>query len=414
MKAIIFGAGRQAEGVAWYLAKHSDFDEIGILSRSGGPIDEIIEFIGSEKLEKYVENVLDRDKTKKIMEKYDVGISTLPNRKTSYAAIETAIKANLNMVDILEEYHRRPDEYEKEDLNIPQGMSTKEYGESLHKKAVDNGVTIADGIGFAPGLTNITLGEGLREMDKGISAIARCGGIPEKKAAEKHPLKYMITWAFDHVLREYMIKTPAIKDGKKIELEALMEHETFIFDKFEKEEKLECAVTPGMPSFVYTRDELEETYEKTIRWPGHYNTIKELKECGMLDLDPIELKGKNVVPRDVLSEVLTPKLKPKKGDKDICVMWNTATGEKEGKKIQIDYYMWDEEDTVSGLTAMQRTTCFPAAITSEMLAKGEIGETGIVPPEDCIKGPLYKKMMSNLNNVDLKILKEKRTTEILD
>ncbi len=407
MKVLIFGAGKQAEGSAWYLANRTEFEKIGIASRTGSTIDKIIDKIGSDKLVKHVVDVTDKQKTKEIMKGYDVGINALPTRKTSYTTLELAIEVGLDMVDILEEYHRKPDKYEIEGLDIPEGMSVEEYGESLHQRAVEAGITIVDGIGFAPGLTNITLGKALREMDKGRSAIARCGGIPEKKAAEKRPLKYMITWAFDHVLREYMIKSDAIIDGKVQEIQALDKHEKFTFDKFGRETELECAVTPGMPSFVFTRPELDETYEKTVRWPGHYDGIKTLKECGMLDIEPVKVDGKDVVPRKVLSTVITPRLKPDEGDTDVCVMWNTAKGEKDGKEVRYDYYMWDEEDTEMGLTAMQRTTGFPPAVTAELLVNDKIPEKGIVAPEDGIKGYIYEEMMKKLEEVGIEILEEK-------
>ncbi len=406
MKAIIFGAGRQAEGVAWYLATHSEFEEIGLYSRSPGPIDDIIEFIGSDKLKKHVGDVLDEERTKEVMQQYDVGINALPTRQTSYKTIELAAEVGLDMIDILEEYHRSPDPYEMEDLELPEGMDVEDYGEHLHEQYKEKGIMLLDGIGFAPGLTNITLGEGLREMDEPKTAIARCGGIPNEESEKRHPLRYMITWAFDHVLREYNIKSAAIKDGKLTELDALTLHEKFLFDKFGKNVELECAVTPGMPSFVHTRPELENTYEKTVRWPGHYDTIKEFRRCGMLDIEPVEVNGCEVVPREVLLKVLIPKLKPKEGDRDACVMWNTAEGKKDGKDVRIDYYMWDDEDVDMGLTAMQRTTCFPPAISAEMMAKGEITGEGIVAPEDCIKGPIYQKMIERLEEVGVKILKE--------
>lgn len=407
MNVLILGAGKQAEGSAWYLANKSDVDEIGIASRSEESIDELIEKIDSEKLKKHLLDVTDKDKTKSLMKKYDAGISTMPTRKTSYAALEAAIEVKFDMVDILEEYHRRPDPYEREGLDIPDGMSVDEYGEDLHEKAVENNVTFVDGMGFAPGLTNFTLGKGLREMDEGKSAIARCGGIPDKEASKRHPLKYMITWAFDHVLREYMIKSAAIVDREEIEIQALSKHEKFKFDKLGMDEELECAVTPGMPSYVYTRSDLENTYEKTIRWPGHYDAIKTFKECGMLDKEPIEVDGKEVVPREVLSASVTPKLKPKEGDKDVCVMWNTAEGKKDGEDVRIDYYMWETADLDIELTAMQRTTGFPPAITAEMLAKEKIDEVGLVPPENCIKGDIYEEMMDRLEEVGVEVLEEK-------
>ena len=150
--------------------------------------------------------------TRRLMEKYDVAVIALPNRKSSYRTVEAAIDAGINAVDVLEEYHRRPDPYETEDLEVPSGISLDEYGESLHRRSMENDVTILDGMGFAPGLSNITLGEGIRKVNA-LSAVTRVGGIPSKESAVRHPLRYMITWSFCHVLREYMVKVRIIKDG---------------------------------------------------------------------------------------------------------------------------------------------------------------------------------------------------------
>jgi saccharopine dehydrogenase-like NADP-dependent oxidoreductase len=314
----------------------------------------------------------------KLMEQYDVGAITLPDRKCSYKVVDMAIEAGLNIVDILEEYHRKPDKYEVEGLEIPNGMTLDEYGESLHQKAIKNGVTFIDGMGFAPGLTNITLGEGIKKMDQADSAIA--------------------------ILREYMVKVDVIKNGKIVEVDAMNDFEEFRFNQLGVDEKLACAITPGMPSFLYTRTQLKECAEKTIRWPGHWEGAGVLKECGMLDSTPIEFKGTKISPREFLSHLMTPKLQPLEGETDVCVMWNTVTGIKDGQKMRIDYYMWEEADTENGISAMGRVTAFPEAIAAVMLGKGEIAKKGIVAPEDAIEGKIYENFLEELKRRKINIL----------
>ena len=154
----------------------------------------------------------------------------------------------LNLVDILEEYHRCPDEYEVEGLVVPAGMSIREYGESLHQRAEKNDVLILDGMGFAPGLSNLTTGHAISLLDKVKTAVARVGGIPNEDAACRHPLCYMTTWSIEHVLREYNVKTCMIRDGNVVEVQALSDMECFKFGEFGRNVDLESAVTPGMPA----------------------------------------------------------------------------------------------------------------------------------------------------------------------
>jgi saccharopine dehydrogenase-like NADP-dependent oxidoreductase len=364
------------------------------------------DWVGSDKVIPQPLDILNREETKKLMKLYDVGVIALPDRRTSYSLIHSAVEAGLDIIDMLEEYHRRPDAYETEGLELPEGMTLNEYGDWLHNTAVENGVTFVDGMGFAPGLSNVTVGEGIRKLDKVETAIARVGGIPSKEAAQNHPLRYMITWAFEHVLREYMVKLNVIKKGKVVEVDALIDRERFNFTKLGKDEELVCALTPGMPSFIFSRPQLKEFAEKTVRWPGHFQGIDALKEIGLLDLEPVEFQGVEIIPRELLLSLITPKLQPLEGDTDVCVMWNTVTGTKDGKKTAIDYYMWDEADTERGISSMARVTGFPCAITARLIARGEIKERGIVAPEDCFEGDLYDKFMTELVERRVNILEE--------
>lgn len=397
--------------VAWDLVKVNDVRTVGIIGRRKGALDRTKTWINSPKIRSYVLDIANDQAVKSLMQQYDVGVSALSDRKTSYKIVEMAIEAGLDIVDVLEEYHRRPDPYEIEGLEIPEGMSVKDYGEQLHRRAVQRGVILLDGMGFAPGISNITLGEGIRKLDRAESAIARVGGIPSKEAADKHPLGYMITWAFDHVLREYMVKVKVIKNGEIVEVDAASEMEHFMFTQFGKKETLECAITPGMPSFIFTRPDLIEFTEKTIRWPGHWQGIQVLKECGMLDLQPLEIRGVKIPPREFLLAVMEPKLQPQAGEMDICVMWNTVVGMKDRRKTRINYYLWDEADAKNGISAMAQVTGFSAAIGALFMGKGMITSYGIVPPEDGIKGELYEAFIEELEKRDIKVIE---VSEIID
>ena len=399
MKALIFGTGKIGSAVAWDLARNADVESVGIVDVCEQALQQAQERINSPKVHTHRLDVTDTRAAAALLRKYDVGVITLPTRKTSYKAVEAAIEAGISCVDILEEYHRRPDTEEDEELERPDGMSHTEYGEWLHQRAVENGVTILDGLGFAPGLSNVTVGEGIRKLDEAETAVARVGGIPSKETARRHPLDYVITWSFSHVLREYTIKTKIIKNGVPTTVNALDEHETFSFNDFGKDAKLEAFITPGMPSFVHTRANLMYFAEKTVRWPGHWRKIQALKECGLLSLELEDF----FIPRLFLSKVLTPKLLPQDGDTDVCVMYNTITGLKNGEPASIEYFMWAEADPENDLSAMARVTGFTAAAGAVLLAKGKILPKGLVAPEDAFVGESYNILMQELEKRGLDI-----------
>jgi len=123
----------------------------------------------------------------------------------------------------------------------------------------------------------------------------------------------------------------------------------------------------------------------------------------MLDLAPVEFNSTKIAPRDFLLSIIDPKLRPLQGDTDVCVMWNTVTGIKNGKKMRIDYYMWDEADIRNGISSMGRVTGFSAAIGAMFIGRGEIEKKGIVAPEDAIDGKVYQKFMNELGKRNITI-----------
>lgn len=416
MKVLVLGTGKMGRGVAWDLAHNPAVETVGMvdirrsaLERAKNKLQHEFERNGqvakNEKLVFHPLDITDFDKSVPLFEEYDVGVITVCNRRCSYKAIEAAILAGLDVVDILEEYHRRPDDHEIEGLEAPEGMTLREYGDWLHERAIEAGVLVLDGMGFAPGLSNVTLGEGIRKMDEATSAVARVGGIPCKVSAQRHPLRYVITWAFSHVLREYMVKVKVRREGEIVEVDAVTDLERFEFQQFGKDEALVCAITPGMPSFIYSRPELQSFAEKTIRWPGHWEGIQTLKECGLLDLEPVEFEGTMISPREFFNALVEPKLQPVEGDRDVCVMWNSAVGSQNGRPMRVDYYMWEESDAAN--SAMARVTAFPAAIAAVMIGQGKIAQKGIVPPEEAIggdDGDLYTEFLGELEKRDIDIL----------
>jgi saccharopine dehydrogenase-like NADP-dependent oxidoreductase len=85
-------------------------------------------------------------------------------------------------------------------------------------------------------------------------------------------------------------------------------------------------------------------------------------------------------------------------------MYNTVDGLKDGVRTRVSYHLWDEADTVHGVSAMGRVTGYSAAIGAVMLGLGMIAEKGIVAPEDAIYGPNYEHFINELGKRNIRIL----------
>jgi lysine 6-dehydrogenase len=60
-------------------------------------------------------------------------------------------------------------------------------------------------------------------------------------------------------------------------------------------------------------------------------------------------------------------------------------GKKDGAEKRLRYDIVDRQDEATGLSAMMRTTAFPASIIAQMMAKGDVLSRGALPQEKAIE-----------------------------
>src|SRR5438132_8743348 len=56
------------------------------------------------------------------------------------------------------------------------------------------------------------------------------------------------------------------------------------------------------------QDKVRTMEYKTLRYPGHVAIMRPIRELGLLDLTPVRVNGKDVVPRDAFITTVSPKL----------------------------------------------------------------------------------------------------------
>jgi len=396
LKILVIGCGKMGSVIAWDLCRYEEVESVGLVDNYSPSLEKATAWIQDKRVTSHLLGSRFREQLTELMKSYDVGIGALPMIRQTNQLIEMAVEAEMDLVDIYGEYYRRPNESYLDGFNIPAGVTGETYGEMLHQQALEKDITILCCMGFAPGLSNMTLGHGIAQMDTARTAIARVGGIPDVDVAHKYPMKYMVTWCWDQAIDSAMDKTRILKDGTFQHVDAMGEYERFSFNAFGKDLELEAFITPGMESFLFTRPELESCYEKTIRWPGYRDRMSFLKACGFFHKTPIRFNNTNVVPRELAARIMEPELAPKDGDVDVSVMWNTVTGEKDGTLSQIDYYMWVDSDREHNISSMARATGFPASISAVLMARGNAFPRGIVSPEDAFDNARYRSMVEAL------------------
>ncbi|NIP35302.1 MAG: saccharopine dehydrogenase, partial [Thermoplasmata archaeon] len=178
-----------------------------------------------------------------------------------------------------------------------------------------------------------------------------------------------------------------LRGGKILTVEPLDELEEVEFP--EPFGKLEAFNTSGGTSTLpqTLMGKVRELDYKTIRYPGHRDKVLCMMQLGLFDEEPLAVGDGQVAPRDLTERLLGERL-PRDGD-DVVLLRVRAEGEVEGRERTLTYTIIDRCDPEAGLTAMQRTTAFPAAIVASMVANGEIDERGVVPQEQVVPTVLF-------------------------
>lgn len=245
----------------------------------------------------------------------------------------------------------------------------------LSQLAVQNNVTVIVDCGVAPGLGNIILGYHNERM-KITDFECLVGGLPKIK---KWPFYYKAPFSPVDVIEEYTRPARYVENGHTVIKEALSDCELI---EFEKIGTLEAFNTDGLRSLIFTMPHIKNMKEKTLRYPGHVDTVKALKAVGFFDKKPIDLKGQLISPIEFTSKILFHEWKLEEGEDEFTIMKIKLKGlDNYGNRQTIVYELYDEYDPKTQTSSMARTTGFTATAAANWFLEGNFNEKGIWPPE---------------------------------
>ncbi len=272
---------------------------------------------------------------------------------------------------------------------------------ALDAEARSKGVTIIPNTGLAPGLINILAMTGAKQFDTLDSIHLRVGGLPQNP---RPPLYYQIVFSVEGLINEYVEQATIIRDGKVMHIDPMSDQEDIVFD--EPFGILEAFSTSGGLSTLtqHLEGKVQNLDYKTIRYKGHCEKFKTLLDLGFATNEPMMVGGSVKTNREFFADLLRKKLDH--GDRDVVLARATITGTSgQAEKILV-YEFIDYYDEATTMTAMMRTTAFPASITAQMLAHNTITFRGVAPPEICVPGDA---MIEELTKRNVRITK--RVTE---
>ena len=246
------------------------------------------------------------------------------------------------------------------------------------------GVTVVPDTGLAPGMINVIAEHGIRSLDKVESVKLFVGGLPQHP---EPPLNYQIVYSIEGVLDYYSTLSWVVRDGRRVQVTALSEQEPVQFA--DPIGTLEAFHTAGGLSTMAWRYEgkIPVMEYKTLRYPGHAQLMAAMRDLGLYDSTPIDVKGVQVVPRDVFIAQVGPKLR-RVGSADVVALRVLVRGSKNGASSTRQYDLLDYYDAEHGITAMMRVTGYTLSITGQFMASGALA-SGVYTPDEVFPGDRY-------------------------
>lgn len=256
---------------------------------------------------------------------------------------------------------------------------------ALSSDAAAKGISIVPDCGQVPGMGTTLVLYAMEQLDQSRDVFMWDCGLPVEPDP---PWNYKLTFNIEGLTNEYFGDCMYIRDGKTVAVPVLEELETI-----ELPEPLgvfEAFTTAG--GFSTASDtfegELRTLQNKTVRYQGNHAYLKMMLQLGLLELEPINVDGVNVVPRHVLHELWDPQIRADENTRDFIFIRVLAQGMKDNRAMEAEVNLLHYFDEETGFTAMEQGTGWHASILTAAIARGEV-EKGVIPVEKAMSGTTF-------------------------
>ena len=369
MRMLVLGAGLQGSACAFDLLRRPEVERVTLADLRP---QHLPAFLKKKKDKRLVTARLDAKRgqeLRKLLRGHDAVMNALPYY-FNYPVAKAAVTLGLHCADL------------GGNTEIVQKQKT------LHAAARKKQVSVVPDCGLAPGMVNIIAAEGIRRVGDAESVKIFVGGLPQNP---EPPLNYQIVYSLEGALDYYTTPSWVLREGRPERVDALSEVEAVEFPA--PVGTLEAFHTGGgistMP-WAY-RGRVRTMEYKTLRYPGHVAIMRPIRELGLLALDPVDVKGTDVVPRDAFIATVSPQLTKPDGH-DLVALRVEVQG-RNGRRVAwqlLDYY-----DEATGISAMMRATGFSLAITGVMQVDGRISSAGVYTPDEAVPFDAYVAELRN-------------------
>ena len=379
-KVIVLGGCGAVGGVAAKaLARTEYFSEVIVGDINFKKAKEKVAEIGLGKVTAKKVDVLDPKSLDRSISGCDLVLNcTGPFYKLVPAIIKAVIKSRINYVDICD------------DVDVTVEIF------KMDKAAKKAGITALIGMGSSPGATNLLAkfaAVNLLDETDSIDIFHAHGGEPfEGEGVIGHRFHCM------------SIDVPMFLDGELKYVKYFREDGIALRQNFTFPVLGECPLYPyphpeqvTLPKYIKCR---QVTNKGTVIPNEYYNLTRDLCRLGLASREPVEVKGKKIIPYDfamayiirerdrILKET---KFGPQRGCVSVIVK-----GKKEGKYSEFRFHLASQSQ------ALGEGTGIPAALGAILMLEGKVTGKGVMPPEACLNPLDFINLVPKVMKLDSK------------
>lgn len=375
MKILVLGAGRMGYGAAYDLVHNSpNVESVTVADFDVKKAELVAEQVGTSRVAAHHVDAASESDIARLMTGHDSAISCVNywyNESLSRAAIATGT----NFCD------------------LGGNNYVVDAQLAMDDEAAAAGINIIPDCGLAPGMVSILAMYGAARFVRLDELHIRVGGLPQHP---QPPLDYQLVFSVEGLINEYIEVARVIRDGKIAEVPSMTELESLEFAGFPPLEAFQTSGgTSTLPdTFV---GKIKELDYKTIRYAGHCEKFKTMIDLGLCSSEELVVDFQKIKPRKVFGELLQQNL-PADGPDYVLLRLEfvgtllpgareteaSAKGVTNSASTRLRYDIVDRFDPATGLSAMMRTTAFPASIIAQMMAKEDVLMRGATPQEKAI------------------------------
>ncbi len=369
---VLGGAGAMGRVTVRALSEYPDIDEVTIADYHEGRARELAESLRSTKLQVRQIDVNDEERLRALLRGADVALSEV-DYVFNQPILRACIKEKVHYADLGGLFH----------------MSRTLM--AMNDEVEAAGITAVMGMGGTPGITNLLACLAVEQLESVESVKVQLGCADATPSSAPLVPPYSMRTILDEFTKEPQV----FQDGQWYPQQPLSGQEEMLFPEPVGRATAvyslhsECATFP-----VSFKDKgIRHVYFK-IAFPTDFmSKLKFLVDLGFGSAEPLSIRGASVSPREVLTRLVESFPVESVEPQDCDVLRVIATGEVEGRGMEITNQVVVHPYRRWGVSAGALDTGTPLAIVGRMLANGQITRRGAHGSEVCVPPePFFREL----------------------